>query len=709
MEANEYWKLVADLGSGYSNIRALGEGGMGTIFSAHKDSLDVDVVIKKIKKKFAGRLNERAEANILKRLKHKYLPRIYDVIESPDGYIYTIMDLIPGENMQQYISAHGPADQKTAYRWACQLCEVIDYLHSQTPPILHCDIKPSNIMIMPTGDICLIDFNTSLVFSDGVLAIGATPGYAAPEQYTKPIAREAAFQGDETLPASSTLSERTRTGTASSRVSSLTVAQTASAGEYGTISKRTDVYSAGATLYYAVTGVRPNRSLEPVKPLRAYKLKLSRTFQDIIQRAMCKQPQDRFCDAREMLHALQDIHTMDARYKSLVRTQWIVTVVCVLCALAGAGILVLGINLIHQENDAAYDQNVRRGRTAGEETRFEEAEGYLDAAIRVYDNRLEAYAEKAVLLYRQGRYEECIDAVSTIFARPLVCDSQQEWANVCYVAANSYYELGDYENAVLWYREAIGYSPSVEAYYRDCAVALAQQGETEAVRQILDQMLEQFPDAQNSLDYQMVCAELNAAANNKEEALAELKAIVRQSSDEQLLSRAYVMAAQIYETMGDEMVAEEIALLEEGMDRLSGSYRNLAGSYLGMAYVRQADLLSENDPVEKALTVFCQMRDNGLNTRSVRLNIAVLQQRLGQYDAAAETLEELAEDYPNDYRVYKRLAFLYAELESQNKAGGYPRTKEYYELAVQYYQAAQAAGTADSEMVQLKELVEALK
>ena len=147
MNYNETSQWAADLGSGYSAIRPLGEGGMGTLYRAHKDSLDV---------------------------------------ESPSGYVYTIMDMIPGENMQNYVKTHGPVSQKLAYRWACQLCEVIAYLHSQVPPILHCDIKPSNIMITPAGDICVIDFNTSLVFSKGVLAIGATPGYAAPEQYTRP-------------------------------------------------------------------------------------------------------------------------------------------------------------------------------------------------------------------------------------------------------------------------------------------------------------------------------------------------------------------------------------------------------------------------------------------------------------------------------------------------------------------------------------------
>lgn len=60
MNYNETSQWAADLGSGYSSIRPLGEGGMGTLYRAHKDSLDVDVVIKRVKQKFKGRMDERA-------------------------------------------------------------------------------------------------------------------------------------------------------------------------------------------------------------------------------------------------------------------------------------------------------------------------------------------------------------------------------------------------------------------------------------------------------------------------------------------------------------------------------------------------------------------------------------------------------------------------------------------------------------------------
>lgn len=333
MNYNDVSQWAADLGSGYSRIYPLGEGGMGTLYCAHKDSLDVDVVIKRVKQKFKGRMDERAEANILKTLKHKYLPRIYDVIESQSGYVYTIMDMIPGVNMQKYVETHGPANQKLAYRWACQLCEVTAYLHSQIPPILHCDIKPSNIMITPSGDICVIDFNTSLVFSKGVLAIGATPGYAAPEQYTRPEGTHLTPDSAETVPLAETMplrgygnavAYRNTASSGSNANASVTAAQATNAGGYGTISKRTDVYGIGATLYYAITGQQPGHSLKSVRPITSYKLKFSRSFLLIISRAMKKRQEERFCDAQEMLRALQDIHAIDGRYKRsfALRKSW---------------------------------------------------------------------------------------------------------------------------------------------------------------------------------------------------------------------------------------------------------------------------------------------------------------------------------------------------------------------------------------------------
>lgn len=98
MNYNETSQWAADLGSGYSSIRPLGEGGMGTLYRAHKDSLDVDVVIKRVKQKFKGRIYNNTEvvigkgsqANII--VSNPIISRAHAKISCRNG-VCTIQDL----------------------------------------------------------------------------------------------------------------------------------------------------------------------------------------------------------------------------------------------------------------------------------------------------------------------------------------------------------------------------------------------------------------------------------------------------------------------------------------------------------------------------------------------------------------------------------------------------------------------------------------
>ena len=710
MNYNETSQWAADLGSGYSAIRPLGEGGMGTLYRAHKDSLDVDVVIKRVKQKFKGRMDERAEANILKTLKHKYLPRIYDVIESPSGYVYTIMDMIPGENMQNYVKTHGPVSQKLAYRWACQLCEVIAYLHSQVPPILHCDIKPSNIMITPAGDICVIDFNTSLVFSKGVLAIGATPGYAAPEQYTRPGASPDTIETvplEETMPlrgykdAFAYQNVRSNKDPSGRGVSnSVTAAQATNAGGYGTISKRTDVYGIGATLYYAITGQQPGHSLKDVRPITSYKLKFSRSFLLIIARAMMKRQEERFCDAQEMLRALQDIHAIDGRYKKVVHSQRVVAAVSLVLAVSGTLAILFGVQRIGVERYAAYDALVRKGRTAADEMRFDEAEQDLQQAIAIYDDQLEAYVEQAVLLYRQGKYQECIDAVETTQSRELKYYSRQSVANLYNVAAEAYYELESYESAATMYQKAIGYSPDILSYYQGEATALIQLGDYSGADEVLAEMAKAVPDAEQSGAYQVVQSELLRKQGDLPDALDAARKAIGSADGNDQLARAYRLAASICEDIGDSMLSEEINLLNQGIEQLPDGYYNALAGQLASAYIRQAEATGNPGYQKDALRTYQQLEKNGNTTLEVRLNIAMLQYQLHDFSKAMEMLQALKKDYPKDNRVYKWLAVVQGELDLQNGAS-YTKTLGYYETAAELYRAEQASGVYDPQMDEL--------
>lgn len=167
----------------YTIMEEIGSGGGGVVYKAYHERLKIQVVVKQIKENVKGILEGRAEADILKRLKHMYLPRVYDFLED-DGEIYTVMDFIPGKSLDKVLMETKEIPPKQVLKWANQLAEALDYLHSQNPPIIHSDIKPANIMLTPEGDICLIDFNISLVFDNSMrTSTGISGGYSPPEQY----------------------------------------------------------------------------------------------------------------------------------------------------------------------------------------------------------------------------------------------------------------------------------------------------------------------------------------------------------------------------------------------------------------------------------------------------------------------------------------------------------------------------------------------
>lgn len=142
------------LGGTYQILDELGKGGIGIVYYGYHLRLQKKIVIKKIKDNFVGRLNERGEVDLLKNLHHMFLPQVYDFLQI-DDQIFTVMDFIDGKSMDFYLQEHYRFPEKQVLLWMNQLCDVLSYLHSQTPPIIHSDIKPANIMVKPDGIICL--------------------------------------------------------------------------------------------------------------------------------------------------------------------------------------------------------------------------------------------------------------------------------------------------------------------------------------------------------------------------------------------------------------------------------------------------------------------------------------------------------------------------------------------------------------------------
>ena len=135
-------------------------------------------------KKIYTRPFETAAYTLLKNKRHPNLPQIYEIIEQQDAAI-VIEEYINGETLAEKL------DQKTRFTeaeivpWLLQLCDVLGFLHSQTPPIIHRDIKPQNIIISNDGIVKLIDFDIARVYNSernrDTRNLG-TVGYAPPEQ-----------------------------------------------------------------------------------------------------------------------------------------------------------------------------------------------------------------------------------------------------------------------------------------------------------------------------------------------------------------------------------------------------------------------------------------------------------------------------------------------------------------------------------------------
>lgn len=129
-------------------------------------------------------LSRTSESDLLRNLNNKRLPAFIDEFQS-NGMTCVLREFIEGVPLDQYVREH-PITQEEALSICVQICDDLSYLHTQTIPIVHRDIKPQNIIIDDSGNPRLIDFGNSRLYDENsqtdTVCFG-TRFYAAPEQY----------------------------------------------------------------------------------------------------------------------------------------------------------------------------------------------------------------------------------------------------------------------------------------------------------------------------------------------------------------------------------------------------------------------------------------------------------------------------------------------------------------------------------------------
>lgn len=262
-------------------IRApLGRGGMGSVYRAFDERLTIEVAVKELTPPPGARLEELAalrdqfkqEATVLARLKHPSLVSVTDFFEE-GGSVYLVMNLVPGESLAERVERAGPLAESLAVDLGVGLLDALDYCHQRG--VLHRDIKPNNIILQPDGSALgapvLVDFGLVKLWDPAnptthtlVRGIGS-PNYASPEHYGFALSHTDA---------------------------------------------RSDLYSVGATLYYALTANDPpaatDRLLRPeiMPPLWQVAPWVSPNVAAAVSQALAMQPERRFTGARAMRAAL---------------------------------------------------------------------------------------------------------------------------------------------------------------------------------------------------------------------------------------------------------------------------------------------------------------------------------------------------------------------------------------------------------------------
>lgn len=266
------------LRSRYKIVELVGQGGMGAVYRAEDLRLEgrqcaVKEVQLETEADFATQSREQfhREASVLARLDHPNLPKVSDYF-SEEGRDYLVMDFVAGRNLKEIMDEARRQgrflDEKQVRAWADQLCDALDYLHSQDPPILHRDVKPANIRLTPStgsghrpgGTLKLVDFGlVKLLAPDDSRTITILQGrgtiqYTPLEQY---------------------------------------------GGDTGHTDIRSDIYSLGATLYHLLTNQAPadvkQRFLRPdsLPSPRSLNPRLSPRVERAILRALEMHPDKR--------------------------------------------------------------------------------------------------------------------------------------------------------------------------------------------------------------------------------------------------------------------------------------------------------------------------------------------------------------------------------------------------------------------------------
>ena len=603
----------------YKILNKIGQGGMSIVYLAMNEKANKQWAIKEMRKEKNKNYEIMkqsliTETNLLKELKHPYLPSIADIIENDDTIII-VMDYVEGRPLSDILSEEGVIEEDKVADYAIQLCDVLDYLHSQNPPIIYRDLKPANIMLRPDGKITLIDFGTARKYNyDSVsdtTCLG-TIGYAAPEQ----------FAGE-------------------------TLRQT---------DARTDIYNLGATMYHLLTGVNPSEPPYELYPIRRWDESLSNGLEKIILRATRKDPDKRFNDCKEMSYALQHFRDLDDSYIATQKKKIYLFAASLILSFTFFSMAIVVNGMEKREISKVYNNYLSEAAlkiaSAGSENVVDsDILKLFRDAINISPNSTEAYIRMLDYYCDLGQTRNGLMAISAMIASGTGDlgnndDLMMRMGQIYFLGNSKDTEFNiDYGTAARYFDKVNIKKYPQAKYYSSLARSLSEIGTDWNII---------VKDMKNVDEY------LNTEVNEEEKAEIYIT-----------LSKIYRANAFAIQKVGEKPFDKAMELLNKAGEILNSSYidkdlkeKYLPELYFGFAdaYYRRANIEPDEKESRNDLYEAVSYYERYLifatpeQTILFKNRVGDIYRALGEYKRAAEEYEDIIEKYPEDATAYISLA-----------------------------------------------------
>jgi serine/threonine protein kinase len=266
------WCGVAVAPGGFAVERVLAQGPHGRVYRA-RDGAGHPIALKELQFAAVPDATQidafEREAATLKTLNHPAIPRFIRNFSEGSGFnlrLYLASEFIEGESLAARIE-RSPLSEAELFAAARQILTVLAYLHDRSPPVIHRDIKPHNILLRPDGSLVLVDF-------------GSARGISGPRTYSSTLVGTFGYMPIEQLG--------------------------------GTVDRTSDLYALGATLLHAATGQSPSELLRGEYGLKVPD-QIPSKLRPVIERMLQVRPEHRFPNAAEVLRALDAAEKGHAR------------------------------------------------------------------------------------------------------------------------------------------------------------------------------------------------------------------------------------------------------------------------------------------------------------------------------------------------------------------------------------------------------------